>query len=82
MTRMNLDTPKAIIIGALIVVVGIFLNSAYERQLAFNKCVRLYKENPGGFTDYERADKWLKTFCEYHIYVRNRFSPELRIQID
>ena len=39
---MKLDIPKAIIIGAIIVVVGIFLNSAYERQLATNKCINLY----------------------------------------
>lgn len=77
---MKLDTPKAIIIGALIVVAGIFLNSAYERQLIFNKCVNLYKENPTGRA-YQQEEKWIKTFCEWHVYVKNRFNPDLLLDI-
>ena len=77
---MKLDTQKAIIIGAIIVVVGIFLNSAYERQLATNKCINLYKENPTG-SGYQQEEKWIKTFCEWHVYVKNRFNPNLNINI-
>ena len=75
---MKLDTPKAIIIGSIIIAVGFFLNSAYERQLSYNKCVRMMKNNPvkGGGGKY--AEKWwIEYACEWNVYVLKGSWKEL-----
>ena len=43
---MKLEIPLAIIIGSIIVAASIIFNGWYERQLAYNKCVRMITENP------------------------------------
>ena len=66
---MKLDTPKAIIIGSIIIAVGFFFNSAYERQLSYNKCVRMMIENPQGGSTYSKK-WWIEKACEWSVYVR------------
>ena len=43
---MKLEIPLAIIIGSIIIAASIIFNGWYERQLAYNKCVRMITENP------------------------------------
>jgi len=65
---MRLDTPKAIIIGAAIIVLGIFFNSSYERKLSYNKCVRMMTDNPARGGKY--AERWwIEYACEWNVYV-------------
>ena len=65
---MKLDTPKAIIIGSIIIAAGFFFNSAYERQLSYNKCVRMMVENPRGSSTYSQK-WWIEKACEWNVYV-------------
>jgi hypothetical protein len=75
---MKLDTPKAIIIGSIIIAVGFFFNSAYERQLSFNKCVKMMFENPSQGSKYSEK-WWIEKACEWNVYVMrgnwNEFIP-------
>jgi len=73
---MKLDTPKAIIIGSIIIAAGFFFNDAYERQLSYNKCVRILTENPLGSGLNKFSKKWwIEEACEWNIYVmKGRFS--------
>jgi len=73
---MKFDTPKAIIIGSIIVVVGFFLSDAYERQLSFNKCTRMLSEGPRG-TSTNRSEWWIKKACEWNVYVMKGSWKEL-----
>jgi hypothetical protein len=49
---MKLDTPKAIIVGSIIIAVGFFFNSAYDRQLSYNKCVSTMLANLADSSKY------------------------------
>ena len=65
---MKLDTPKAIIIGAIIIVLGIFFTDAYSRQLSYNKCVRILSEDPPRGGKYSKR-WWIEKACEWNVYV-------------
>ena len=65
---MKLDTPKAIIIGSIIVAVGFFFNSAYDRQLSYNKCVGMMLANPADSSKYSEK-WWIEKACEWNVYV-------------
>tara|TARA_Y100000590_G_scaffold368390_1_gene429026 strand:+ start:86 stop:325 length:240 start_codon:yes stop_codon:yes gene_type:complete len=65
---MKLDTPKAIIIGSIIIAAGFFFSDAYERQLSYNKCVRMILENPGGQSKFKKK-WWVEKACEWNVYV-------------
>ena len=73
---MNLNTPKAIIIGSLIVAAGFFFNDSYQRQLSYNKCVRMMIEGPrsGGKTSQKW---WIEKACEWNVYVMKGNWKEL-----
>ena len=73
---MSLDTPKAIIIGAIIIAAGFFFNDAYERQLSYNKCVKMLSENPRGTTT-NRQIWWIENACEWNVYVLKGSWKEL-----
>jgi hypothetical protein len=66
---MKLDTPKAIIVGSIIIAVGFFFNSAYERQLSYNKCVSMMFENPIDSGKYSEK-WWIEKVCDYNVYVQ------------
>lgn len=75
---MKIDTIKAIIIGSLIVGASIFLNGMYERQLAYNVCTKMFKENPrSGYNRLETQE----AYCKWHVYVNNRNSNFFPITI-
>ena len=78
---MKLDTPKAIIIGSIIIAVGFFFNSAYERQLSYNMCVRMMVENPRGSSTYSQK-WWIEKACEWNVYVMkgnwDEFIPNIK----
>ena len=78
---MKLDTPTAIIIGSIIIAVGFFFNSAYERQLSYNKCVRMMVENPRGSSTYSQK-WWIEKACEWNVYVMKgnwkEFIPNIK----
>jgi hypothetical protein len=78
---MKLDTPKAIIIGSIIIAVGFFFNSAYERQLSYNKCVRMMFESPRGGSRYSEK-WWIEKACEWNVYVMkgnwDEFIPNIK----
>jgi hypothetical protein len=65
---MNLNTPKAIIVGSIIIAVGFFFNSAYERQLSYNKCVSMMLENPADSEKYSEK-WWIEKACDWNVYV-------------
>lgn len=65
---MKLDTPKAIIIGSILIAAGFFFNEAYERQLSYNKCKRMLLENPRGSSKF-RSEWWVEKACEWNVYV-------------
>ena len=65
---MKLDTPTAIIIGSIIIAVGFFFNSAYERQLSYNKCVSMMLENPADSGKYSEK-LWIEKACDWNVYV-------------
>ena len=65
---MKLDTPKAIIIGSILIAAGFFFSEAYERQLSYNKCKRMLLENPRGSTKF-RSEWWVEKACEWNVYV-------------
>ena len=73
---MKLDTPKAIIIGSIIIAAGFFFNDAYERQLSFNKCTRMLSEGPRGSSKY-RSQWWIEKACEWNVYVLKGSWKEL-----
>ena len=73
---MKLDTPKAIIIGSIIIAVGFFFNSAYDRQLSYNKCMRLMFENPIDSGKYSEK-WWIEKACEWNVYVMKGNWKEL-----
>ena len=78
---MKLDTPKSIIIGSIIIAVGFFFNNAYERQLSYNKCVKMMFGNPGAGGKY--SEKWyIEKACEWNVYVLEgswkEFIPNFR----
>jgi len=66
---MKLDTSKAIIIGSIIIAVGFFFNSAYERQLSYNMCVKMMIENPRDSLVFSNKN-WIEKACEWSVYVR------------
>lgn len=68
---MKLDIPKAIIIGALIVAAGFFFNSMYERQLAYNICMKMFKNDPIKQFPYNKKSVREK-MCKWHVYVLDR----------
>jgi len=65
---MNLNTPKAIIVGSIIIAVGFFFNSAYDRQLSYNKCVNMMLENPADSSKYSEK-WWIEKACDWNVYV-------------
>tara|TARA_B100001057_G_scaffold147958_1_gene147903 strand:- start:2168 stop:2407 length:240 start_codon:yes stop_codon:yes gene_type:complete len=65
---MNSNTPKAIIVGSIIIAVGFFFNSAYERQLSYNKCVSMMLENPADSGKYSEK-WWIEKACDWNVYV-------------
>ena len=65
---MNLNTPKAIIVGSIIIAVGFFFNSAYDRQLSYNKCVSMMLENPADSSKYSEK-WWIEKACDWNVYV-------------
>jgi hypothetical protein len=73
---MKLDTPKAIIIGSIIIAVGFFFSDAYERQLSYNKCERMLLEDPRGSSKY-RSGWWVAKACEWNVYVMKGNWKEL-----
>ena len=73
---MKLDTPKAIIIGSIIIAVGFFFSDAYERQLSYNKCERMLLEGPRGSSKY-RSEWWVAKACEWNVYVMKGNWKEL-----
>lgn len=79
---MKLDTPKAIIIGSIIIAVGFFFNSAYERQLSYNKCVRIMFENPQREGSKYSERWWIEKACEWNVYVMkgnwNELIPNIK----
>ena len=72
---MKLEIPLAIIIGSIIVAASIIFNGWYERQLAYNKCVRMITENPFSQKKYNNP-KFIKKYCEWHVIVKKGTDPE------
>ena len=71
---MNLNTPKAIIIGSIIIAAGFFFSDAYDRQLSYNKCTRMLSEGPRGSSKFQ-SQWWIEKACEWNVYVmKGRFS--------
>jgi hypothetical protein len=76
---MKLDVPIAIIIGSIIVAVSVIFNGWYERGLAYNKCVRMIKENPFRSTKYDNP-KFIKKYCEWNVIVKRGTDPDFKLK--
>ena len=76
---MKLEIPLAIIIGSIIVAASIIFNGWYERQLAYNKCVRMITENPFSQKKYNNP-KFIKKYCEWHVIVKKGTDPEFMLK--
>ena len=78
---MKLDTPKAIIIGSIIIVTGLFFISSYQKQLSYNKCARMMIDSPPSGAKYKQK-WWFEKACEWNIYVMNgnwsAFIPDFK----
>ena len=74
---MKLDTPKAIIIGSIIIVAGLFFVNSYQKQLSYKVCVRMWMENPVETPREPKfGEKWFfEKACEYNVYVMNGNLP-------
>ena len=76
---MRLDTPKAIIIGSIIIATSVIFNGWYERGLAYNMCVRLFKENPFNRAKYDNPT-FIKKYCEFNVIVKKGTDPEFKLK--
>ena len=77
----NLNVSSAIIIGAIIIFLGIIFNGWYERNLAYNVCVKLINENP--FDEKQLQSKnFIEDYCEWHVVVKKGSDPNFIIQYD
>ena len=76
---MKLEIPLAIIIGSIIIAASIIFNGWYERQLAYNKCVRMITENPFSQKKYNNP-KFIKKYCEWHVIVKKGTDPEFMLK--
>ena len=76
---MKLEIPIAIIIGSIIVAASVIFNGWYERGLAFNKCVRMIKENPFKNYKYDNPE-FIKKYCEWHVIVKKGSDPEFKLK--
>ena len=75
----NLNVSSAIIIGAIIIFLGIIFNGWYERNLAYNVCVKLINENP--FDEKQLQGKnFIEDYCEWHVVVKKGSDPNFIIQ--
>ena len=75
----NLNVSSAIIIAAIIIFLGIIFNGWYERNLAYNVCVKLINENP--FDEKQLQSKnFIEDYCEWHVVVKKGSDPNFIIQ--
>ena len=77
----NLNISSAIIIGAIIIFLGIIFNGWYERNLAYNVCVRLINENPFDEKQYQ-SKNFIKDYCEWNVIVKKGSDPNFILQYD
>ena len=77
----NLNVSSAIIIAAIIIFLGIIFNGWYERNLAYNMCVRLVNENPFDESEYQ-SKKFIKDYCEWNVIVKRGNDPNFIINYE
>ena len=77
----NLNVSSAIIIGAIIIFLGIIFNGWYERNLAYNVCVKLINENPFDEKQYQ-SKNFIEDYCEWHVIVKKGNDPNFILQYD
>ena len=75
----DLNVSTAIIIGAIIIFLGIIFNGWYERNLAYNVCVRMITENPFNRTKYDNP-KFIKKYCEWNVIVKKGTDPDFKLK--